>query len=82
MNPESWYVLGSSSANHWLISHKKMMITIVTATTLVSRDSSGIYESDGSHTLRFEHIRAVQGPTSAEEEATALSYTIDGTWQK
>lgn len=74
--------MGSSPANHRLISTKKMKITIATATALVSRDSSGTYESDGSHARRSEHIGATQGAHSAEEEATALSYTIDGTWQK
>lgn len=82
MNPKSWCALGSSPANHRIISNMKMMTTIVTATTLVSRDSSGICGSDGSHTLRFEHVGAVLGPTSVEEEAAALSYTIDGSWQK
>lgn len=81
---ESWelVVSGSSPVNHRLISNKKMKITIVIATTLVSRDSSGTSESDGSHAHRFEHIGAMQGPSSAEEEATALSYTTDETWQK
>lgn len=81
MNPESWCVLGLSPANHRLIS-TKMKITIATATAVVSRDSLGTYESDGSHARRSEHIGATQGSHSAEEEATALSDTIDGTWQK
>lgn len=38
--------------------------------------------SFGSHTRRFEYAGDVQGPTSAEEEATVPIYTTDGTWQK